>query len=359
MQVPQRDAEFARRTLIAAGIVIALVAGLALLWMASAAIFLIFAGLLLASVFTGLASLLHRTGLPKRAALVVVLLLLLGVIAGGFTWGGITLVQQFSELTDLVEEQLGRLPALFNELDLPAGDTDADAEESVRDFLPDPSRVLSSAVSIAGNLGNAFIALFIAIFVAWQPGLYRRGTVSLFPKSKRPRIDETLNKSAQTLILWLAGQAISMATIFVVTLVALWAIGMPNAFLLALQAGLFAFVPTIGPFIAGVVIVLAGFAESTEMALYGLGAYVLIQGVESNVTQPMAQRFTSALPPALTLGSQLVMGVLFGMAGLILAVPMVAVLKTLVDELYVKDTLGGPYEKGDGDTPAVTRMADS
>ncbi|UIJ71847.1 AI-2E family transporter [Aurantimonas sp. HBX-1] len=345
MQVPERDAEFARRTLIAAGIVIALVAGLALLWMASDAIFLIFAGLLLASVFTGLASLLHRVGLPKKAGLVVVILLLLGSIAGGFTWGGITIVQQFSDLTNLVEEQLGRLPALFDELDLPAGDTNA--EESVRDFLPDPSRVVSSAVSIVGSLGNAFIALFIAIFISWQPGLYRRGTVSLFPQAKRPRIDATLNKSARTLTLWLAGQAISMATIFVVTLIALWVIGMPNAFLLALQAGLLAFVPTIGPFVAGVVIVLAGFAESTEMALYGLGAYILIQGVESNVTQPLAQRFTSSLPPALTLGAQLVMGVLFGMAGLILAVPMVAVLKTLVDELYVKDTLGGPYRKDD------------
>lgn len=352
MQYQQSDAAFARRILIASGIVIALVAGLALLWMASDAIFLIFAGLLLASVFTGLASLLHKMGVPKKAGLVVVFLLLLGLLAGGFTWGGITLVQQFSDLTKLVSEQLSRLPTLFEGLDLPA--VEEEAQQSVSSFLPDPSRVLTSAVSLVGGLGNAFIALFIAIFVSWQPGLYRRGTVSLFPKPKRPRIDETLVASARTLTLWLAGQAISMATIFVVTLVALWAIGMPNAFLLALQAGLLAFIPTIGPFVAGVVIVLAGFADSTEMALYGLGAYILIQGVESNVTQPLAQRFTSALPPALTLGAQLVMGVLFGMAGLILAVPMVAVLKTLVDELYVKDTLGGPYRKEDDAMAALT-----
>lgn len=344
MQVPQRDAEYARRTLIAAGIVIALAAGLALLWLASEAIFLIFAGLLLAAVFAGLASVLHKIGLPKKIGLVVVILLLFGLIAGGFAWGGITIVQQFSELTDLVEEQLGRLPELFNEMDLPAGE---DGEEGVSRLLPDPGRVMSSAVSVVGSVGNVFIAVFIAIFVCWQPGLYRRGVVSLFAKDKRQRIDETLVKSSQTLILWLAGQAISMATIFVVTLIALWVIGMPNAFLLALQAGLLAFIPTIGPFVAGAVIVLAGFAESTEMALWGLGAYVLIQGVESYITQPVAQRWTTSLPPALTLGAQLVMGVLFGLAGVILAVPMVAVLKTIVEELYIKDTLGGPYQKND------------
>jgi len=132
-----------------------------------------------------------------------------------------------------------------------------------------------------------------------------------------------------------------MATVFVVSLLGLWAIGMPNAFLLALQAGLLAFVPTLGPFVAGVVIVLAGFADSPQMALYGLIVYVVIQGVESNVTQPMAQRWTTALPPALTLGSQLVFGLLFGLMGVALAVPFVAIVKTLVEDLYVKDTLGG------------------
>ncbi|NDV88372.1 AI-2E family transporter [Aurantimonas aggregata] len=343
MQVPQRDAEYARRTLIAAGIVIALAAGTALVWMASEAIFLVFAGLLLAAVFSGLASLLHKTGLPKKAGLVAVILLLLGLIAGGFAWGGFTIVQQFSDLTTLVEEQLNRVPGLLDEMDIPVGEEEA--EDGMRNLLPDPGRIFSSAVTIAGGIGNVFIAFFIAVFISWQPGLYRRGVASLFAQSKRRRIDETLVKSSHTLVLWLAGQAISMATIFLVTLGALYAIGMPNAFLLSLQAGLFAFVPTIGPFVAGAVIVLSGFAVSTEMALYGLGAYILIQGIESNVTQPVAQRWTSALPPALTLGAQLIFGVLFGLVGVILAVPVVAVLKTIVEELYIKDTLGGPYDK--------------
>ena len=84
------------------------------------------------------------------------------------------------------------------------------------------------------------------------------------------------------------------------------------------------------------------------MALWALGVYLLIQGVESNVAEPIAQRFTSSIAPALMVGAQLLFGVLFGLLGLILVVPMLAVAQTLVSELYVKDVLGGPVEEGDG-----------
>ena len=186
--------------------------------------------------------------------------------------------------------------------------------------------------------------LFIAIFVSFQPAMYRRGIVSLFTRNQRDRVDQALSDSASELTLWLAGQAISMTTIFVVSLIGLYAISMPNAFLLALQAGLLCFIPTLGPFVAGIVIVFAGLAASPQMALWGLAVYTVIQAVESNVSQPIAQRYTSALPPALTLGAQLVFGVLFGLVGVALVVPFIAVVKKIVEELYIRDALGGPYE---------------
>jgi len=337
------EAAFVRRTVIAAGIVGAIGTALFVFWTASLAFFLILAGLVLASTFTGIASGLRYVGVPNRIGLLAAYLMLLLLITAGFVWGGVMIVQQFNDLVQLVASQIDRLAGLVREFGLSSG-SEGEGQE-VGTLLPSASGVFSSAsraaFTLLGGLGNAFIVVFIAVFVSWQPDLYRRGIVSLFPKSRRLRIGETLRNSAHQLTMWLAGQAISMATVFVVSLLGLWAIGMPNAFLLALQAGLLAFVPTLGPFVAGVVIVLAGFADSPQMALYGLIVYVVIQGVESNVTQPMAQRWTTALPPALTLGSQLVFGLLFGLMGVALAVPFVAIVKTLVEDLYVKDTLGG------------------
>lgn len=337
------EAGFVRRTLIATAIVAAVGVALFVFWTASLAFFLILAGLVLAAAFTGVASGLEFAGIPRRIGLLVAYLVLFLLTAAGFVWGGVVIAQQFNDLLQLVAGQIDRLAEIVQEFGLSSA-TQTD-EEAMGTLLPNVSGLFSSAsraaYALLGGLGNAFVVVFIAIFVSWQPGIYRRGIVSLFPKARRARIRETLVHSAHMLMMWLAGQGISMITVFSVASVGLWAIGMPNAFLLALQAGLLAFVPTLGPFVAGVVIVLAGFADSPQMALYGLLVYVAIQGVESNVTQPMAQRWATALPPALTLGSQLVFGLLFGLMGVALAVPFVAIVKTMVEDLYVKDTLGG------------------
>ena len=343
---PLSDARFAHRTLIVVGIVTAAGLFVYVLATASYAFFLIFAGLVLAAVFCGIAAALEKIGVPKTAGLIAAYLGLIVLLAAGAAWGGISLVSQIGDLPHMVNTQIDRLPGALQQLGMPVGnDISADA---LRRYLPDVSGLFSSAsktaFSVLGAAGNALIVLFIAIFVSFQPAMYRRGIVSLFTTNQRDRVDRALSHSAHELILWLAGQGISMATIFVVSLIGLYAIGMPNAFLLALQAGLLSFIPTLGPFVAGIVIVFAGFAASPQMALWGLAVYLLIQVVESNVSQPIAQRYMSALPPALTLGAQLVFGVLFGLVGVALVVPFIAVVKNLVEELYIRDALGGPYD---------------
>jgi predicted PurR-regulated permease PerM len=135
--------------------------------------------------------------------------------------------------------------------------------------------------------------------------------------------------------------------IFVLSLIMLMLIGMPLALFLALQAGLLAFIPIIGPVIAGIVIVLVGLSSSMTMGLYGLGAYLVIQLVESNLLMPVVQERAVRLPPAFTLGFQLLFGYLFGFLGLALAVPIAAVGKVFVQELYVKDRLGGSWDEPD------------
>jgi predicted PurR-regulated permease PerM len=126
---------------------------------------------------------------------------------------------------------------------------------------------------------------------------------------------------------------------------------MPYAFLLAVTAGLLTFIPTIGPVFAGIPIVLAGFSKGPEMALWGIGAYAAIELVEGNFVTPLIQKRAVELAPAFTLAFQLLMGALFGILGIALAVPLAAAGKVFVDELYVKDTLGGPSRAGEAELP--------
>ncbi|RIY02788.1 AI-2E family transporter [Aureimonas flava] len=329
-----------------AAIVLGLVLLVVVFARASSAFFLIFAGLLIAAIFCGLARALQRLGLPRPAALGLVYLLTFALIIVPVAWGGVTLVQQFRDLLSGVRDQANQLLDSLSQMGLPVQREINSGD--LQSLLPDPSGFVSSAgqalFGALGGLGNFFVVLFLAIFVSWQPKLYRDGLVSLFPREKRARVGEVLDKSAHSLLMWVAGDAVSMALIFSVSWAGLWLIGVNNAFLLGLQAGVLAFVPTLGAFVAGVIIVLAALAQGVDMALWALGLYVLLQGIESNIAQPIAQRYTSALPPALTLSTQVVFGLLFGLLGFVLAVPVIAVVMTLVRELYVQDVLGGPVE---------------
>ncbi len=342
------EAVFARRTVIATGIVLAMLIALAVFYFAATAFFMLFAAMVLAAIFDGAARAVMLLGLRRSLALALVFLATLAGLAGLVWWGGATLADQARDLLNAVSGQATGVLEWAEAQGLPVTAEEIDPGQ-LRDMLPDAGGVVSGATtalfSVAGGIGNFFIILFLAAFLAWSPEIYRRGTVSLVPRPKRRRLGEAMDAGAQSLRMWLLGQAISMATVFTVSWIGLWLIDMPFAFLLALQAGLLAFVPTLGAIAAGVPIVLTGLSVDATTALLGLGVYVLIQGVESNVTTPIAQKWASSLPPALTLTVQLIFGLLFGLAGFILAVPIVAVIKTMVTMLYVEDVLGGPAEE--------------
>ncbi len=346
---PDARAGTARTAFIWVAVALAAAAALFVLWKASIAFFLIFGGILLGAVFDALARLFRRVlpiGRRWRVALAIVVIgALLGV---ALYFGAQALISQFGELRAVIDEQLGRLQDHLVDLGL----LREDADGGLQGFVPNASAIFGSAtqavLTVFGGVGNFVLLVFLGIFFAMEPHLYKRGLVSLFPARHRPQVSHVLHEAGRTLRLWLVGQSISMSVIFAVSFVLLMLIGMPFAPLLALQAGLLAFIPLLGPVLAGIPIILAGASQSPHMAMLGLGVYVLIQGVESYTVQPIVQERTVELPPALTLSLQLVIGVLFGMIGVALAVPFGATARTIIRLGYVEGMLGGGWE-GDRD----------
>jgi len=159
---------------------------------------------------------------------------------------------------------------------------------------------------------------------------------------------------------WLLGQLVAMAFIGVFSAVALWVLGIPFALLLGLFSGLISFVPYLGAVVSAVPPVLLALVSDPILALWVLLAYVLIQQVESQVIQPVVMSKAVALHPAVVLFAIVVMGTLFGIAGLLLAVPLVATLQVLVRELWVKrmDEIGDdadpPEREGKPEGPGLT-----
>lgn len=340
--------ELARSAVLVASIALGLAAGLFVLWTASTALLLVAAGLLLAVVFDAVAGGLgYLVAWHRRWRLFLVVVLFFALVGGAVALGGARLIQQFGELSSLLEQQIQDWSRTLNDLGLTV--SSEDDRVGLGNLMPAGQSVFGGATQalalIFGGISNAILVMFLAVFFAWEPKLYRSSIVSLVPQDKRARLAEVIDRSRDSLAWWIAGQAISMTVIFVLSLIMLMLIGMPLALFLALQAGLLAFIPIIGPVIAGIVIVIVGLSNSMTMGLYGLGAYLVIQLVESNVLMPVVQERAVRLPPAFTLGFQLLFGYLFGFLGLALAVPIAAAGKVFVQELYVKDRLGGSWEE--------------
>ena len=217
--------------------------------------------------------------------------------------------------------------------------------------LGSPSSLLSDAGSVLGPaatvifglfnaLGNILVIVFLGVAFAADPGSYRDGILRFVPPRHRPRGAKVLDGMGETLRNWLFGQLITMAVIFLCVWGGLWLLGIGGSLILGLQAGLLAFIPTIGPLVAGLVIVLASLASGWSALLGAIGVYLAVQTLESYGLTPFIQKRALDIPPATIFGGQLLLGVLFGLWGIALALPLLAVIKVLLEQLYVEETLG-------------------
>lgn len=329
---------FERSPIVIGLIILLMGAGLFLAWQLSHAIILILAGIVVAVLLDAAASgFANFSRLPRKASLILLLVTVLGALSVATWWGGSTLWLQLNELSQALR---GVWDFIRSEFAARAGFLPKDV---VSGMLPNPSTVLGGAQAAFSAVGSTLVIIALGVFFALNPPVYVTALVSLLPKSRRSKFASTLVEAAGAMRRWLLGQGVSMCVIFVTTWVALGMIEMPYSFLLALLAGLLVFIPTIGPIVAGLLIISTGLATSMTLALYGAGVYLVIQTLETYMLTPFVQKEAVALPPGFTLAAQLVFGALFGIVGVAIAVPLAAAVKVLVEVLYVEDELGGSW----------------
>jgi len=200
---------------------------------------------------------------------------------------------------------------------------------------------LSSTLTVAAGL---FLILVLAIYVGADPALYHVGLMHLFPHGSRARASVVLTRVATVLRKWLVTQLVAMVVIGVVSTLTLLVLGVKAAVALGVIAGLLEFVPTVGPILAAVPAIAMGFLDSPEKALTVGLAYLVIQQLEGHVLIPMLMKEGMDLPPALTIVTQAVMALLFGFLGLMVAVPLLAVVIVPIKLLYVEGVVGDVEE---------------
>lgn len=315
-------------------------------WRLSQLFLLLFAGILLAIVFHGLSERLsHHTKLPLRASLVVVVLLLIAALAGFFWLLGSQIAQQFDELLNQLPQAI---QTVRRQLDgTPFGRFLIEQTQKLN--LGEDPGLLSQVTGIASTaltaLTSLVLILFIGLFLAANPGLYRAGLIRLVPKAGRRRAQQLLDAMGADVWRWLRGQFVSMVAIGILTTAGLWLLGIPMALALGILAGILEFVPYIGPIAASIPAILVGFTQGPMTALWVALLYTAIQQFESNAMLPLIQKRAVALPPVLTVTATVAFGLLFGFAGVLLATPLIVVGIVMVRLLYVENVL---HDYGDG-----------
>jgi predicted PurR-regulated permease PerM len=327
------------RHIIVAVVVVALAA---IFWTIADAIVIAFGGIVIATVLLSLSlPLARRTGLPRRWSLMIVIVGLSAAIAGFCWFFGHDVTQ---EVAQFQEDLPGAVQKLRDWLNQSAAGRMLLKAVNETGFNEQAITSAGAVVSgLAGATGNILLIIFLGIYFASDPLLYRDGFVRLFPLNRRDAVRGALDKTGFALRKWLLAQIIAMVGVGTLTGVALAVIGVPLALSLGIAAGLLEFIPLIGPILSAVPGVLLAFAEGPQVAFYAVLVYVAVQQIESNVLTPLAQRWAVKLPPVLGLLALVVCGLLFGVLGVIFAVPIAVVVMVLVKELYVLDTLEGRH----------------
>ena len=192
-----------------------------------------------------------------------------------------------------------------------------------------------------GAMVSVLFVGFVGLYLASEPKLYRSGFVRLFSASRREKADAVLSRLGRRLRNWLKGQLSAMLILAVLTTLSLWLLGLPMYLALGLFTGVVAFVPYVGPIISVIPAALVGISHGgLATAGWVFVIYMGIQLLESYVITPLLHREFAHLPPVLTLMFQSVMGLFFGLLGLLLAAPATAVTMVLVDELWIKPIKG-------------------
>lgn len=310
-------------------------------WYAIDVLLLTFAAILLAIFLRTLNHLIQRViHLPDSLSMSLVI----GIIITVFTL-------MITLLTPIISEQVKNLsndiPSAWDKLKHILSSTlNLDSISSlyqqmnVPNLLPQGNNFLMHATNLFsttfGLIGSVLVVIIMGIFLAYDPITYKEGFISLIPSSKQKKTENIIESIANILQWWIIGKMFSMVIIGILTTLGLWFLSIPMALTLGILAAILTFIPNIGPIISAIPAILVAFTQSPLSSIYVIALYIAIQTLESYIITPLIQGKIIALPPALVIFSQLIMGLLTGFLGLSLATPLLAAISVIIKKVYIE-----------------------
>jgi predicted PurR-regulated permease PerM len=331
----------------------------------------IFLAIILAVYLNAVSGFLQRRfGVPDSLGLVAAVLLTLGGLTG-------VIFLIIPAVASQVQDLIANLPRFLSDLDvsinrllsrvpvLRRGVTDGTTPGVLATSLNEVFGFLRGALVPYLKGGVELIIETVSVFVmalymARNPGIYVEGVIGLIPPSRRPLGRVILYDLKLTLHAWVVGQIISMVLLAVLTTLGLWALGVPYFLAFGVFAGIAAIVPFFGTLFSTVVPALLvlgvnGLPKAVAVILLGIGVHL----IEANFVAPIVMERQVNLPPVITIAGVLLIGKLFGLAGLIIAVPILAFVMVLIRHILLGEVYGDALSevKPTGVVPAEAQPA--
>ncbi len=333
----------APRTLwFAGGVVLALLALVLLATRALNALVLVFIAIILGEAMRPIVSKLQQRRVPQPVAVLLIYLGLIVVLAG-FLWIllnpvvkqiGILATQfpnylaNFQKWLAGLEHRLSTNPPVNNAFHQASSQLATLAQHAIPDLVGVPLGILSG---VFGLLINSVIVLTMTLFWLGSSARFKTFVVGLFPPARRELVSTVIAGMSKSLGGWVLGTLIAMVLIGTLTGLGLLILGVPYALLLGIVAGLTEVIPYLGPWISGSISVVVTLMTtgSPLKALAVIVLFLIIQEIEGNVVQPLVMHRAVHLDPLLVIVALLIGGELLGLIGIILAVPVAAVLQVV------------------------------
>lgn len=200
--------------------------------------------------------------------------------------------------------------------------------------------VLPVLGGVADTVLSVLIMIFLSVYLLADPDRHQEGIIKLFPLSYRHRAREIIARLDQTLRGWLRATILSMALVGIGTWGGLALLDIKQAAALGVLAGLMSFIPNFGTIVVLIPTIAVGIVQAPTSWGWIIVVIYGISFIQSQIATPLLVASSIRLPPVLVLLGQIVAGAFFGFLGLLLAVPLTAIVMVLVQEIYVKDMLG-------------------
>jgi predicted PurR-regulated permease PerM len=351
------DGEVDRRRAFPLGRVLLAVGAIALVIRTIDVLLVIFLAVILAVYLEAVTDLLaRRLEMPRAAGLALAVVATLGAAVG-------VVVLIAPAVSEQVQDFLANLPQYLSDLDRNLTDllrrvpllgrsvSEQGRAGLLASSLNDMLAFLRGAAVPYLRGGVEFLiegigVLVMAIYLARGPRVYADGVVALVPPWRRPLARSILADLRTTLRAWVVGQIVAMTLLAALTTLGLWALGIPYFLAFGVFAGVAAIVPFFGVLFSTLLPALfalgaLGLGKALGATAVGVGVHL----IEANVVAPVVMERQVNIPPVITIAGVLLIGKLFGLAGLVIAVPILASIMVLIRHILLGEIYGDPLEQ--------------